>query len=92
MLLAVFAIAGDVAAQVEPLSLPALSGRVVDSTSTLSPGDRAALAAKLERLEADTGSQLVVAIIPTTGPEAIEQYSIRLAEAWQIGRVASMTA
>ena len=32
------------------------------------------------------GSQIAVLIVPTTQPEEIEQYSIRVVEQWQIGR------
>lgn len=66
--------------------LPELTGRVVDTTATLSASEKEQLNATLEQLERDTGSQLVVVIVPTTGAEAIEQYSIRLAEEWKIGR------
>src|SRR6201985_587609 len=65
---------------------PPLSGRVVDQTGTLSSGDIDALTQKLKDFEARKGSQVAVLIVPTTQPEEIEQYSIRVAEAWKIGR------
>jgi uncharacterized protein len=68
------------------VAVPALSGRVVDQTMTLSQDQQAALDAKLRDFEARKGSQVAVLIVPTTAPEAIEQFSIRLAEAWKIGR------
>jgi uncharacterized protein len=74
-----FAAAADVA-------VPPLSGRVVDQTGTLSSGDIASLTETLKSLEARKGSQVAVLIVPTTEPETIEQYSIRVAEAWKIGR------
>jgi uncharacterized protein len=74
-----FAAAADVA-------VPALSGRVVDQTGTLSSGDIDALTQKLAAFELRKGSQIAVLIVPTTAPETIEQYSIRVAEAWKIGR------
>jgi uncharacterized protein len=74
-----FAAAADVA-------VPPLSGRVVDQTGTLSSGDIDALTQTLKNLELRKGSQVAVLIVPTTAPEAIEQYSIRVAEAWKIGR------
>ena len=40
----------------------------------------------LRDFEAKKGSQVAVLIVPTTEPEAIEQYSIRVAEAWKLGR------
>jgi uncharacterized protein len=68
------------------IAVPPLSGRVVDQTATLSSGDIANLAQKLKDLEARKGSQVAVLIVPTTQPESIEQFSIRVAEAWKIGR------
>jgi uncharacterized protein len=59
---------------------------VVDQTATLSGSDIAALTQSLQSLEARKGSQVAVLIVPTTAPETIEQYSIRVAEAWKIGR------
>jgi uncharacterized protein len=74
-----FAASADVA-------VPPLSGRVVDQTGTLSSGDIASLTQTLKNLETRKGSQIAVLIVPTTQPETIEQYSIRVAEAWKIGR------
>jgi uncharacterized protein len=74
-----FAASADVA-------VPPLSGRVVDQTGTLSSGDMARLTQTLRDFEARKGSQIAVLIVPTTAPETIEQYSIRVAEAWKIGR------
>jgi uncharacterized protein len=59
---------------------------VVDQTATLSGDVKASLEATLKDFEARKGSQIAVLIVPTTAPEAIEQYSIRVAEAWKIGR------
>jgi uncharacterized protein len=68
------------------VAVPPLSGRVVDQTGTLSGGDVNSLTQTLKNLEARKGSQVAVLIVPTTAPETIEQYSIRVAEAWKIGR------
>jgi uncharacterized protein len=68
------------------VAVPPLTGRVVDQTGTLSSGDIASLTQSLKNLEARKGSQVAVLIVPTTAPETIEQYSIRVAEAWKIGR------
>jgi len=67
-------------------AIPALTARVTDRTNTLSASERQALETKLADWEAKTGNQLVVLIVPTTKPEPIESYSIRVAEAWKIGR------
>jgi uncharacterized protein len=68
------------------VAVPPLTGRVVDQTGTLSAADIAALTQTLSGLELRKGSQVAVLIVPTTEPETIEQYSIRVAEAWKIGR------
>ena len=66
--------------------IPALRARVTDETATLSAADRQALEAKLGDWEQRSGNQLVVLLVPSTKPEPIEAYSIRVAEAWKIGR------
>jgi uncharacterized protein len=66
--------------------IPKLTARVTDETNTLSAPDRQALEAKLADWEQRTGNQLVVLLVPSTKPEPIESYSIRVAEAWKIGR------
>ncbi|MGX1319755.1 uncharacterized protein AB7M17_003208 [Bradyrhizobium sp. USDA 377] len=68
------------------VAVPQLTGRVVDQTGTLSSGDIAGLTQRLRDFETRKGSQVAVLIVPTTQPETIEQYSIRVAEAWKIGR------
>jgi uncharacterized protein len=68
------------------VAVPPLTGRVVDLTGTLSSDQIAAQTQRLEDLEKRKGSQVAVLIVPTTQPESIEQYSIRVAEAWKIGR------
>ena len=64
----------------------ALTGRIVDVTNTLSSSDIAAQSSRLQDLQRRKGSQIAVLIVPTTAPETIEQFSIRAAEAWKIGR------
>jgi uncharacterized protein len=66
--------------------IPPLTGRVVDLTGTLPAPDAQALTAKLAAWEQKTGNQLAVLMVPSTQPEPIEAYSIRVADAWKIGR------
>jgi uncharacterized protein len=66
--------------------VPPLSGRVVDQTGTLTPEQKAALERTLQAFEARKGSQLAVLLVPTTEPEAIEQYALRVVEQWKLGR------
>jgi uncharacterized protein len=69
-----------------PLAIPALSAHVTDLAQTLSSAERQALEAKLADWEARTTHQLAVLIVPTTRPETIEGYSIRVAEKWRLGQ------
>jgi uncharacterized protein len=68
------------------VAVPPLSGRVVDQTGTLSASEVESLTQRLKTLETRKGSQLAILMVATTGPESIEQYSLRVAEAWKIGR------
>ena len=79
LFLASFAIHAEVA-------VPPLKARVTDLTGTLSPSQRDTLERELQAFESRKGSQIAVLIVPTTRPEAIEQYSLRVAEAWKLGR------
>ena len=77
---------GWCAAAVAQVPVPALSGRVVDQTATLSAEQKGALEQTLQAFEARKGSQLAVLIVPTTAPEAIEPFALRVAEQWKLGR------
>ncbi|RGE40745.1 YgcG family protein [Comamonas testosteroni] len=70
--------------QLQPV--PALTGRVIDTSGTLGSGDVQALSQQLEQLEADTGAQLVVLMVPSTAPEDIAAYAWRVASEWKLGR------
>ncbi|GAA4031342.1 TPM domain-containing protein [Actimicrobium antarcticum] len=70
----------------ELVAVPGLTGHVVDKAGMLAAPERAALDDMLSQYEARTGSQIAVLLIPSTAPEAIEQYSIRVADAWKLGR------
>jgi uncharacterized protein len=66
--------------------IPKLEARVTDLTGTLTAEQQSQLEEKLAAFEARKGSQIAVLIVPTTHPEEIEQYSIRVVEQWRIGR------
>ena len=66
--------------------IPALTGRVVDETGALTAEEKRSLEANLQAFEQRKGSQIAVLITGTTFPEPIESYSIRVADAWKIGR------
>lgn len=66
--------------------VPPLKARITDITGTLAAGQLASLEAELRAFEQKKGSQIAVLMLPSTLPETIEQYSIRVAERWKIGR------
>ena len=66
--------------------LPKLESRVTDVTGTLTAGQQAELEQKLADFEARKGAQIAVLLVATTAPEEIEQYSIRVVDAWKLGR------
>jgi uncharacterized protein len=68
------------------VAVPPLAARVTDLTATLSPEQKQTLETLLAQFEAKKGSQIAVLIVPTTQPETIEQYGIRVAEVWKLGR------
>ncbi|MDD2776709.1 MAG: YgcG family protein [Gallionella sp.] len=68
------------------VSVPELKQRVTDLTETLNAAQIQTLEAKLAGFESKKGSQIGVLIVPTTQPETIEQYSIRVVEQWKLGR------
>ena len=68
------------------VAVPDYSRRVIDLTVTLTAEQLAALENKLAAFEASKGSQIAVLIVPTTEPEDIAQFGIRVANAWKSGR------
>ena len=53
---------------------------------TLTDEQRSQLESRLTQFEAQKGAQVGVLILPTTKPETIEQYAVRVQEEWQLGR------
>jgi uncharacterized protein len=76
----------SVAGAADEVAVPPLKARVTDLTGTLSAGELATVEAELRAFEQKKGSQIAVLMLPSTQPEAIEQYSMRVAERWKIGR------
>jgi uncharacterized protein len=68
------------------VAVPPLTARVTDQTGTLTREQQAGLERMLQEFEARKGTQLAVLLVKTTAPEAIEQYALRVAEQWKIGR------
>ena len=68
------------------ISVPPLTERVTDQAALLTTEQKASLEQTLQAFEARKGSQIAVLIVPTTAPETIEQYALRVAEQWKLGR------
>lgn len=68
------------------VNVPALSAYVIDQTGTLSPEQINTLNQSLRGFETRKGSQIAVLLIPSTQPETIEQFGIRVADKWKLGR------
>lgn len=68
------------------VAVPSLKARVTDLTGTLQLGQQVALEQTLQAFENRKGSQIAILIVPTTQPETIEQYAIRVVDAWKLGR------
>lgn len=66
--------------------VPPLRDRVTDLTGTLTTQQSAALEQSLRTFEARKGTQIAVLIVPTTQPEAIEPFALRVVEQWKLGR------
>lgn len=73
------------AAQAE-VAVPPLGARVTDLTATLGAQQAQALESRFAAFEKKKGAQLAVLIVPSTQPETIEQFALRVAEAWKLGR------
>ena len=66
--------------------VPPLTGHVTDQTGTLTAEQKATLEQTLTAFEARKGSQLAVLMVASTAPEQVEQFALRVAEKWKLGR------
>ena len=87
MALALLALALSFGASPHPeVPVPPFKTRVTDLTGALDRAQQNLLEVKLLSLEVDRGSQIAVLLVPTTHPETIEQYSMRVVQEWKLGR------
>ncbi|MCB1321222.1 MAG: TPM domain-containing protein, partial [Leptospiraceae bacterium] len=89
LFLAIILTPGYLYAQVEsnePREIPPAQQYVLDKTDLLTPAQIRSLNENLAAFEDETGSQVVVVVVASTRPESIEEYTLRLAEAWAVGR------
>jgi uncharacterized protein len=73
-------------AQAQLKAVPALTSRVTDEAGMLDATQRQRLEAVLAEQETRSGNQIAVLLVKSTEPEAIEQYGIRVVDAWKLGR------
>lgn len=66
--------------------VPRLQARVTDNAGLLPEARRTALEARLAAFERQKGTQVAVLTLASTAPESIEAYSIRVVDAWRLGR------
>jgi len=85
VVLATIASVASVAAHAQT-PLPKFEAYVTDLTGTLTAAQQASLEEKLTAFQKRKGAQIAVLILPTTEPEEIAQFGVRLAEAWKVGR------
>jgi uncharacterized protein len=72
-------------ATAQTIDIPELYSRVTDLCGLLTDSQKETIDKQLTDFETENGGQIAVLILPTTGDEDIEDFGIRLAEAWQIG-------
>jgi uncharacterized protein len=68
------------------LDVPSLGGRINDYADLISPAAEIRIDALLAKLETDEGAQVVVLTIDSLQGEQLEEYSLRVAETWKLGR------
>lgn len=68
------------------LEVPPLAGRVNDRARVLSPQMQSQLEAQLEAYERATGHQLAVLVVPSLEGDPVEDYTLRVVEAWKLGK------
>lgn len=71
---------------VAQVPIPPLTARVTDLTATLTSEQKATLEKTLKNFESKKGSQISVLMLASTAPESIEQYALRVADQWKLGR------
>lgn len=67
-------------------AVPDPSAPLVDVTQTLDDDARAALIQRLQEIDDSGRAQVAILIVPDTDGEVLSDYSLQVAEAWQLGR------
>lgn len=85
LLIGALALLGAALARAE-VAVPPLKEAVTDVSGLLNAAQKSELEQRLRAFSAQKGSQVAILIVPSTRPETIEQYAIRVAEQWKLGR------
>lgn len=68
------------------LEAPQLTGRINDQAGMLSPETKQRLEQRLAAFERETSNQVAVLTVPSLEGDDIDQFSIRVADAWKLGQ------
>jgi uncharacterized protein len=68
------------------VDVPYLRGRVVDDAEVVEAIARGRIADRLKAHEQATGNQVVVLTVPTIGSVSIEDFAVKVFEAWKLGQ------
>jgi uncharacterized protein len=74
------------AVPVQALDIPQLQGYVNDYAKMISPGMASQLAEELRAFEQSDSTQLVILTVPSLQGDTIEDFGIKVAQAWKIGQ------
>lgn len=84
--LAVLATVAALTASLAAMEVPYLGGRVNDLAEMMSADDETRVEQLLAQLERDTGAQVAVLTVPSLDGEVLEDFALRVAETWKLGR------
>ena len=68
------------------VAVPELRGPVNDAAGVLSAPQARAIEGLARELEQKTGAEMVVLTLPSTAPETVFDYGMRVADAWNLGK------
>lgn len=85
-LLTLFSLVLFCSSSAHALDVPKLQGYVNDYANMISPSAKTELQKELRSFEETDSTQIVILTIPSLGGEVMEEFSIRVAEAWKIGQ------
>jgi len=68
------------------LEVPYLSDRIVDEAGLIDSPTRERIESDLEALEEETGAQVAVLTVESLEGDSLEEFSLRVAETWGLGR------